>query len=377
MDDERRAFLDDLLTTPSPSGFETRGQRVWVDYVEQFADEVRVDAYGNAVAVHEGSGEGPEIAFTGHADEIGYIVRDVTDDGFLRIGPLGGADRTVSQGQHVTVHTSNGTGGTGDSTGQSPASNRTQSGDTEGVPGVVGQTAIHLRDGGEESYEDIEEQFVDVGAESAEEASDLVEIGDPVTIETRVRELHGTRVAARGMDNRVGTWAAAAGLRRAAESDAEATVYAVSTVQEEVGAQGAKMVGYDLHPDAVVAVDVTHATDNPDVPGKRIGPVELGGGPVVCRGSANHPAVVTLARNAAEDAGVSVQLEATGIRTGTDADAFYTSRSGIPSLNVGIPNRYMHTPVEVVDTEDLDGAAALLGAMAESAADAAPFAVEL
>ncbi|RDI72820.1 M20/M25/M40 family metallo-hydrolase [Halopelagius longus] len=362
MDDERRTFLEDLLTTPSPSGFETRGQRVWVDYVEQFADEVRVDAYGNAVAVHEGADDAPEIAVTGHADEIGYIVRDVTDDGFLRIGPIGGADRTVSQGQHVTVHTA----GDGDAAAEN-----------EGVPGVVGQTAIHLRDGSEESYEDIEEQFVDIGAESEAEASDLVEVGDPVTVETRVRDLHGTRVAARGMDNRVGTWAAAAGLRHAVESDAEATVYAVSTVQEEVGVQGAKMVGYDLHPDAVVAVDVTHATDNPDVPGKRTGPVELGGGPVVCRGSANHPSVVALARNAAEEAGVSVQLEATGVRTGTDADAFYTSRGGIPSLNVGVPNRYMHTPVEVVDTEDLDGVATLLGAMADSAADAAPFTVEL
>ncbi|SFG37756.1 endoglucanase [Halopelagius inordinatus] len=361
MDDERRAFLDDLLTTPSPSGFETRGQRVWVDYVEQFADEVVIDAYGNAVAVHQGADDAPEIAFTGHADEIGYIVRDVTDDGFLRIGPIGGADRTVSQGQHVTVHAAVG-------------GERTE---TEGVPGVVGQTAIHLREQGEESYEDLEEQFVDVGAESEAEATDLVEVGDPVTVETRVRDLHGTRVAARGMDNRVGTWAAAAGLRHAVESDAEATVYAVSTVQEEVGVQGAKMVGYDLDPDAVVAVDVTHATDNPDVPGKRKGPVELGGGPVVSRGSANHPAVVSLARTAAESADVPVQLQATGIRTGTDADAFYTSRSGIPSLNVGIPNRYMHTPVEVVDTEDLDGVSTLLGAMAEAAADAAPFEVEL
>jgi endoglucanase len=356
MDDERRAFLDDLLTTPSPSGFEVRGQRVWVDYVERFADDVRIDAYGNAVAVHEGAEEAPEIAFTGHADEIGYIVRDVTEDGFLRIGPIGGVDRTVSQGQHVTVHAGGGGGG---------------------VPGVIGQTAIHLRDVGDESYEDIEEQFVDVGAETEEEAAELVEVGDPVTVDARVRDLHGGRIAGPGMDNRVGTWAAAEGLRRAVESDAEATVYAVSTVQEEVGVQGAKMVGYDLHPDAVVAVDVTHATDNPDVPGKCKGPVELGGGPVVSRGSANHPNVVDLARTAAEAAEIEVQLQATGIRTGTDADAFYTSRSGIPSLNVGIPNRYMHTPVEVVDAGDLDGTAALLGAMADAAADAAPFAVEL
>lgn len=157
MDDERRTFLRDLLETPSPSGYEADGQRIWVAYVEQFADEVTVDAYGNAVAVHEGDDSAPEIAFTGHADEIGYIVRDVTDDGFLRIEAIGGADRTVSKGQHVTVHAADG-----------------------GVPGVVGQTAIHLRDTGNEEYDDLKEQFVDIGVESDDEARELVEVGDPL-----------------------------------------------------------------------------------------------------------------------------------------------------------------------------------------------------
>jgi endoglucanase len=352
MDDDRRAFLTDLLTTPSPSGFEAVGQRVWLDYVREFADDVWTDDYGNAVAVHEGDADA-SIAFGGHADEIGYIVRDITDDGFLRIGSIGGADRTVSKGQHVTVHA------------EAP------------VAGVIGQTAIHLRDPDEESHQDIAEQFVDVGAEDGDEAGELVEVGDPVTVETRVRPLRGDRIAARAMDNRVGIWSAAEGLRAAVEADVDATVYAVSTVQEEVGIQGAKMVGYDLDPDAAVAVDVTHATDNPDIPGKRVGPVELGAGPVVSRGSANHPSLVELARGAAEKSGIDVQLQATGSRTGTDADGFYTSRGGIPSLNLGIPNRYMHTPVEVIDTGDLDAVAELLGAMAAGAADAAPFGLDI
>ena len=351
MDDDRRAFLTELLTTPSPSGYEAVGQRVWLDYVRAFADNVWTDDYGNAVAVHEGGG--PSIAFGGHGDEIGYIVRNITDDGFLRIGSIGGADRTVSKGQHVTVHA------------EAP------------VAGVIGQTAIHLREREDESYDDISEQFVDIGVEDGDEAADLVDVGDPVTVETRVRPLYGTRIAARGMDNRVGIWAAAEGLRAAVEADVDATVYAVSTVQEEVGIQGAKMVGFDLAPDAAVAIDVTHATDNPDIPGKRVGPVELGGGPVVSRGSANHPSIVDLARGAAEEAGIDVQLQATGNRTGTDADAFYTSRDGIPSLNLGIPNRYMHTPVEVIDTDDLDAVADLLGAMATDAANSAPFGLEI
>jgi len=352
MESAQREFLESLLSTATPSGYETAGQRVWIEYVGEFADEVWTDNYGNAVAVHEGSGEGPEIAFGGHGDEIGFIVRDIDDNGFLRISRIGGSDRTISQGQHVTIH--------GD----------------EPVQGVIGQTAIHLRDVGKEEYSDIAEQFVDIGAESAEEAEVLVEIGDPITFSTELFELHGSRLSARGMDNRVGIWSAAEGLRHAVEHDVEATIYAVSTVQEEVGIKGAQMVGFDLDPDAAIAVDVTHATDNPDVKGKHKGPVELGAGPVVSRGSANHPKVVELARQAADEAELAIQLQATGTRTGTDADAFYTSRSGIPSLNIGVPNRYMHTPVEVIDTEDLDGVATLLGAIAEHAGEVESFAVD-
>ncbi len=352
MESARRKFLESLLSTASPSGYETAGQRVWIDYVSEFADEVRTDDYGNAIAVHNGSGDGPEIAFSGHADEIGFIIRDIDDNGFLRISRIGGSDRTISQGQHVTVHAD------------------------EPRQGVIGQTAIHLREVGSEEYSDISEQFVDIGAADADEAEQLVEVGDPITFSTELFELHGNRLSARGMDNRVGTWSAAEGLRHAVENDVSATIYAVSTVQEELGIKGAQMVGFDLNPDAAIAVDVTHATDNPDVKAKHKGPVELGAGPVISRGSANHPNVVELARKAASKADVDVQLQATGTRTGTDADGFYTSRGGIPSLNIGIPNRYMHTPVEVIDTEDLEGVATLLGAIAEEAGAVESFATE-
>jgi len=355
MDDSQRAFLDDLLTTPSPSGFETRGQRVWVDYVSQFADRVETDAYGNAVAVHEGD-PSVDTAFAvgGHADEIGFIVRDIVEDGFLRIARVGGSDRTVSKGQHVTVHAQD-----------------------ESVQGVIGQTAIHLRDGSEDEYEDIAEQFVDVGAEDGEEAEDLVSVGDPVTFSSGIQELANRRIAARGLDNRAGTWVAAESLRRAADAGAEATVYAVSTVQEEVGLKGAQMVGFDLDLDAYVAVDVTHATDNPDVDGGNRGPVELSAGPVVGRGSANHPNLVALARESGDADDVEFQLQAAGSRTGTDADGVFTQRGGVPSLNIGIPNRYMHTPVEVVDTADLEAIADLCAGMAERADKYAPFEVEI
>lgn len=354
MDDDHRRFLDDLLSTATPSGFETAGQRVWLDYVGEFADETRVDAYGNAVAVHEGDPDAPSVAVTGHCDEIGLMVRDITDDGFLKLSSIGGSDRTVTRGQNVHVHTDDGV-----------------------VDGVIGQVAIHLRDATKDEYADINEQYVDVGAEDGEDARDLVDVGDPITFDTEVRDLRGDRVAARGMDNRVGIWTAAEAFRRAAESDPAATVYAVSTVQEEVGLKGAKMVGFDLEPDVAVAVDVTHATDHPEGPGDRGSGIELGEGAVVSRGSANHPELVALARDAAADEDVDVQLQATGSFTGTDADAFYTTRGGIPSLNVAVPNRYMHTPVEVVDLADLESAADLLAGVAERSAEAAPFGVDI
>ena len=339
MEDTRRAFLDDLLDAATPSGFEASGQRRWTEYVEAFADEVRTDAYGNAVAVLNGNDTG--VALAGHGDEIGFMVRDIEDTGAIRMTGIGGSDRTVSKGQHVRIHADDGP-----------------------VPGVIGQTAIHLREGGEESIDEIDEQHVDIGVDDAAEAEELVERGDPITFAQTVTELENGRIAARGLDNRIGTWAAAEGLRRAAERDPEVTVYAVSTVQEELGKQGAKMVGFDLALDAVVATDVTHATGAPGTPANRETGVELGGGPVIARGSANHPAVVDAAREAASDADIDVQLQAAGSATGTDADAFYTSRGGVPSLNLGVPNRYMHTPVEVLDLDDLDAAADLLAEFA-------------
>ncbi|MFC6733186.1 MULTISPECIES: M20/M25/M40 family metallo-hydrolase [unclassified Haladaptatus] len=352
MDDTHRAFLDSLLDAASPSGFELPAQRVWVEYVSQFADEVTTDAYGNAIAVYEGGD--PKLALTGHADEIGFIVRTITDDGYVMLDRIGGADKTVSRGQHIMVHAGDGP-----------------------VPGVVGQAAIHLRDPEDEKISDITEQHVDIGASDREEAEELVEIGDAVTFSTTRQDLHGTRLAARGMDNRIGIWAAAEGLRRAVEADVDATVYAVSTVMEEIGLQGAKMIAHDLNPDVAIAVDVTHATDSPDAPSNKGGDISLGEGPVVARGSANHPTVVDLARQAAEKAEIDVQLQAAGSFTGTDADAFFTTRGGIPSLNIGLPNRYMHTPVEVIDTEDLSAMADLLCAIADHASEYGEFSVSL
>ncbi|WP_232702389.1 M20/M25/M40 family metallo-hydrolase [Halobacterium wangiae] len=357
MDEQRREFLDRLLDAQSPAGFETAAQRVWVEYVGEFADDVQTDAYGNAVATYEGSddADATEFAFAGHADEVGFIVASIADDGFLRVEPIGGVDGTVSEGTQIEVHTGDGV-----------------------VNGVIGQTAVHLRGfGGDDEAADVTEQHVDIGAEDGDHACELVSVGDPATAAAGVHELAGSRLAGRALDNRAGSWVAAESLRRAAERDVDCTVHAVSTVQEELGTKGAQMVAFDLEPDVFVAVDVTHAADNPTYPADRASEVELGEGPTVSRGASNHPNVVRAVLDAGETAEIDVQVETDGIRTGTDADAFFTARGGIPTLTLGIPNRYMHTPAEVVDTDDMEGAAELLAAFAEREAARGSFAVDL
>lgn len=353
MDAKRKEFFEDLLATANPSGFERSGQRVWVDYVSEYADEVSVDSYGNAVAALHGESD-LEVALVGHSDEIGFIVRNITDDGFIQIDSIGTADATVSRGQHVRIHSADGP-----------------------VSGVIGQTPVHVRDSDADPDFSIKDLYIDIGAADGEEAETMVDRGDPVTVSQTVSELTNGRFAARGMDNRIGIWAAAEGLRRASEQGTDATVYAVSTVQEEVGIKGASMVAFDLEPDVAIAIDVTHATDSPEYSAMHHSGVELGGGPAIARGSANHPKLVNVFREIAANDGINVQLMATGNRTATDADAFYTSRGGIPSLNVGLPNRYMHTPVEVIDSADLDSLTELLAAFTQRAHEFAPFEVSV
>jgi endoglucanase len=192
MDDRQREFLDALLDTASPSGFGTRCRRVWIDHVIEFADEVSTDAYGNAVATYngaprsdadssEGSGTAPSIAFAGHVDEIGLIARDIDDEGFCRLGAIGGADRTVSQGQYVRIHTDGPDGSDASDGSEEPAS----------IPGVIGQTAIHLRERADDSLTDVSDQYVDIGTENREETAELVDVGDSITFATETDESRG------------------------------------------------------------------------------------------------------------------------------------------------------------------------------------------
>jgi len=348
-------FLKQLVNTPSPSGFEaalpgngTSGQRVWLDYVKQFADEVGSDAYGNCYGVINKGGS-PRVMLSGHADEIGLIVSYINGDGYVYLRRIGGVDAAITRAQRLTIHTAKGP-----------------------VFGVVGSIAPHMQnyagDGQQQKPPKIHELFVDIGAKDKKEAQKLVSIGDPATLVDEFQVLRGDRVVARGFDNRIGTFASAEALRLVSErkSSLKAEVYAVSNVQEEVGLFGARQIAYTLKPDVAVVVDVCHATDIPNVPATVFGEVKLGGGPSISHGGPAHPQVVARLKEVAKKQKISLQPEAAGGAGGTDTDAIFWTRGGIPSALVSLPNRYMHSPVEMIHLKDLEQIAQLLASFSLS-----------
>lgn len=330
-------FLEKLINTPSPSGFEARGQRVWLDYVAQFADETYTDAYGNAFAVLNPK-EKTKIMVTGHADEIGFMINYITDDGFLYVQAIGGIDVSLARGQRVHVHGAKGS-----------------------VTGVTGALAIHLQDrSGDQKVPKIEEIFIDIGVKDRQEAETIVSVGDPVTYVHGFEILRGNIAVARACDNRIGTFAAAETLRLLKESKkSDVCVVAVSTVQEENGLYGAKMTGYSVKPDAALVIDVGHATDIPLCVKTKHGDVRLGKGPILSVGSANHPVVVECLKAAGRKAKIPFQQGIDPRCSGTDADGIFLSHGGIPTACIGLPNRYMHTPVEMIDFSDLEAVSRL------------------
>ena len=346
MNETAKTFLFDLLNTPSPTGFETAGQRKWAAYVRPLADTVESDSYGTAWAtLHGSSDDAPRLMLEAHADEIGFMVNHVTEKGFLSILPVGGSDRALARGRRVRVLADGGE-----------------------VPGVIGITAIHMRDKKDDTIPEWHAMFVDVGASSKEEVAERgVRVGHPVVFAESAEEAMPGRLVGRALDNRIGGFIIAQVVARLAEADRQtATVYAVNAVQEEIGGHGAQMVAYRLAPDVAVVLDVTHATDTPGLNQAQHGEVTLGAGPSLTHGASNHPRVVERLMEAAGEAGIPIQHEATSRSTGTDTDSIFTTRSGVPSALVSLPMRYMHSTVETVDLEDVERCISLLTAFARS-----------
>ena len=333
------AFLEALLNTPSPSGFEPQIQRVWCDYVRPFADEVHTDSYGNAVAVLNPKGR-PRVLLDGHCDELGLMVKHVDEKGYVYFQRIGGVDAGMLRGKRVNIHAAKGI-----------------------VRGVIGATAVHLQERDKEPKQPkVHECWIDIGAKDGDDAKKQVAVGDAVSFEEPFERLNDRVAVARACDDRVGIWVAAEALRIAAEGKPRCAVYAVSSIQEEIGLHGAKMNAFRLEPDVAVALEVTHATDTPGIEVKRFGEVTLGGGPTVSIGRENHPVLVERLRKVAKRIKVPIQLEAFSLVGGTDALAYWTSNGGVPSAVVGVPDRYMHSTVEMIDLGDLERTAKLMAA---------------
>jgi putative aminopeptidase FrvX len=340
-------FLRTLVNTPSPVGYEARGQRVWLDYAKQFADETFSDAYGNCVAVLNKGGS-PRVMLAGHADEIAMAVSFISDEGFLYVRKMGGVDAAITKAQRVTVHTRQGP-----------------------LKGVVGNVAPHLmKEEKEAKAPKIHDLFIDIGARDRKEAQTLVKIGDPITLTDEFEELRNGLAVARAFDNRVGTFAVAEALRLLRESHEtlHAEICAVSNVQEEVGLLGARQIAYSLKPDIALVVDVTHATDYPTVNKQQHGDIKIGLGPAITHGGCNHPEVVARIEAIAKAMEIPLQHEAMSSTSGTDTDAIFWTRGGIASALISLPDRYMHSPVEVVSLDDLEKIPPLLAGFAQSLA---------
>jgi endoglucanase len=335
-------FLEALLTATGPSGYETPAAEVWRESAREFAQEVSSDTVGSSVARVAAEGEGaPLIGLVGHIDEIGLVVKHITDEGVLRFGTIGGWDPQILVGQRVTVHTSNGP-----------------------VPGVVGRKPIHLLE--EEDRKQVakfEQMYIDIGAAGRDDAARLVSLGDPAVIAARPVELANGRVASKAMDNRLGAYVVLEAARRvAAEKASRWGVAAVAAAQEETTFAGARTTAFALDLQACIVVDVTFASDIPDSDVAKAGEAKLGHGVQISRGANLHPRMTELLMEAAEAENIPYTVAVPGRNSGTDADAIHFARAGVPCGLVSVPLRYMHSPVETVQLADVEHAIELLAA---------------
>ena len=342
MDDTSLRFLKTLLNTPGPSGFETDAARAWRAEAERFADRVWADVSGNSFAsVHPGGR--PRVMLAGHIDEIGLIVTHVDDNGFLYFSAIGGWDPEILAGQRVRILTKNGP-----------------------VLGVIGKKAVHLQNKEErERPSRIKDFWIDIGAANRDEAKARVRVGDPAVLDADLVELPNRRLVSRSLDNRMGAFVVLEALRLLARDPAAAETIAVATTREEIGypgGGGARASAFGLDPQVAIVVDVTHATDYPTAEKKEEGDHPLGSGPVIHRGAVLNPVLVERLVEVAETQKIPYTLEASGRYTGTDADAIYAARAGIATAVLSVPNRYMHSPNEMVALDDLENAARLLAA---------------
>ncbi|KPL01474.1 MAG: hydrolase [Planctomycetes bacterium SM23_65] len=333
------AFLETLMSAPSPSGFEEPAQSVVYDRMKKFCQRVDTDVHGNVIGVLNGDAK-LRVMLAGHVDQIGLMVKHVTKEGYVRFDDIGGTDVATLPTKRVIIHGKKGP-----------------------VRGVVGRKAVHLMEKEEHGkVQKIDKLWIDIGVSSKREAEERVAVGDPVTFDAAMVRLAGDVVASAGFDDKVGSFVVAETLRLLSKRKLKIAVYGVSTVQEELGLRGARTSTFGIDPHAGIAVDVNHATDYPDASKAVGGEVHLGKGPTVSRGGNINCVLGDMIVAAAKKRRIPFQMTGHPGATGTDANAIQISRRGVAAALLGIPNRYMHTTVEMVSLKDLENCARLLAA---------------
>lgn len=339
MEKERVEFLRRCMETVCPSGFEEEISRIWRKEADRFAERTWADSHGNSFAVVNEGGI-PRVMLAGHADEIGLMITYIDDHGYLSFAGIGGWDPQVLPGQRVWIQ-----------------------GMTGPILGAIGRKPIHLLEEEErKKVVKIEDLWIDIGAKDKEDVASLVEIGDPAVLDYSFAELRNDLVVSRGFDDRVGAFLVLEAARLVAAMNPKASVYAVATVQEEVGLRGARTSAFGIDPQVGIAVDVGFATDTPgmDKEKKKVGEVTMGKGPIIARGPNINPVLFKLFVETAKEKKIPYQIEGAPRGTGTDANAIQLCRAGVATGLISVPNRYMHSPCEIVHLGDLENIARLI-----------------
>lgn len=330
-------FLKAIQETPSPSGFEQPVQRIVRKRMKPYADTIETDVHGNVIVSLNPTGS-PRVMLAGHCDQIGLMIKYIDDNGYLFFVSIGGIDPSVVPGSRVVIHTKNGP-----------------------VDGVIGRKAVHLMKPEERGGKvDLREMWIDIGCKNRKDAEQVVSVGDPVTFRLEMSRLGNDFVTSPGFDNKSGTFVVMEALKLCSIRKIKCALFAVSTVQEEIGLRGARTSAYGVDPQVGIAVDVTHATDYPDVDKRTNGDLKMGLGPVISTGPNINQKLESLIVRAAKAKKIPYQMEAAPAGTGTDANAIQLNRAGVATALVSIPNRYMHTQVEIVSLTDLESAAKLI-----------------
>jgi putative aminopeptidase FrvX len=339
MDVKSEEFLFKYLNNHSPTGFESSGQMIWLDYLKPYIDDYISDTYGTVVGIINPDSD-YKVVIEAHADEISWFVNYITDDGYIYVIRNGGSDHQIAPSKRVNIHTDKGI-----------------------VKGVFGWPAIHVRNAKTEKSPSLDNIFIDVGCESKKDVENLaIHVGCVITFEDKLINLNKNYLTGRALDNRMGGFMIAEVAKRLKENNIKLNfgLYIVNSVQEEIGLRGAQMIAERIKPNVAIVTDVTHDTQSPMYDKKKSGDIKAGNGPSLTYGPAVQNNLLKLLLNTAKSNKIPFQLSAASRFTGTDTDAFAYSNDGVASALISLPLKYMHTTVETVHKDDVENCIKLI-----------------